>query len=88
MAKIIPFLPANDVPFQATITLDGHAYIFYVRWNIFGQRWYVVLYDTTGDLIFNLPLVESPLNYNISMTWGYFDTMLVFRESSQCFEVI
>lgn len=84
----IPFIPPKNSPFQTVITLDaGQSYIMYVKWNLFGERWHIELYDLTGDLIFNLPLIESPLHYDISMTRGYFDTPLIYRESTNNFEV-
>lgn len=83
----IPFLPSSDSPFQSSITLDGQGYIFYVKWNLFGQRYYVELYDNFGTMIFNLPLIESPVDYDISMTKGYFNSTFIYRESTKNFEV-
>lgn len=83
----IPFTPAATQNFQFQTTLDGSVYTVIVTWNLFGQRYYVNIYSTSGLLIVSLPLIGSPLTANISMTAGYFTTQLVFRVSSQNFEV-
>lgn len=71
--------------FQAT--LDSQPYNVIVTWSIYGQRYYVNLYDTAGVRIFTMPLIGSPNDYDISMTAGYFTSKLIYRESSQQFEV-
>ena len=51
-------------------TLDDDEYTAYVKWNIFGQRYYVHLYDSSGTLIFCRPLISSGDGIQIdSMTW-------------------
>jgi hypothetical protein len=87
MPTIIAFTPTPQAPFQFQPTLDGNSYNATVTWNVYGQRWYVNLVDGFGDLIFCLPLIGSPPDYDISLTAGYFASTLVFRQALQQFEV-
>jgi len=43
------FVPNNVAPFSFQPTLDGQVYTVRVTWNVFGQRWYVNLYDLAFD---------------------------------------
>jgi hypothetical protein len=88
MATLIQFNPSATANFQFQATLDGQNYIVVVTWNLFGQRYYINIYDTSGVLKLAMPLVGSPNDYDISMTAGYFTTKLVYRVQSNNFEVI
>ena len=51
------------------------------------QRYYVSLYAADQTLKLCVPLVGSTDSNNISLVAGYFTSTLVFRISSQSFEV-
>ena len=87
MTTYIPFTPSPTAPFQFSAMLDGASYTGTVRWNTAGQRWYVTLTDSTGTVIFTLPLIGSPVGSDIPLTAGYFTSTLVYREGTQTFEV-
>ena len=87
MSQIIPFLPDSNANFQFQATLDGEQYNCVCTFNAYGQRYYVSVYDLFGGLIFSRPIIASPSFYNVSLTFGYFDTTMVYRESSQAFEI-
>lgn len=84
----IDFSPSLSAPFQFGATFDGGLYTVIVTWNLFGQRWYVNIYDTNNTLIVCLPMVGSPVGFNISLTAGYFATQLVWRVGNGQFEVV
>jgi hypothetical protein len=88
VTDIIRFTPSTTSNFQFQVTLDGSQYNVIVNWNIYGQRYYVNIYDVNNRLVVCLPLIGSPLNYNISLTAGYFKTQLVYRVQNSQFEVI
>ena len=71
---IVKFTPNPYSNFQFQANLDGTNYI-----NI---------YTLNNKRILTLPLIGSPLEYDISMTAGYFTTKLIYRESMQQFEII
>ena len=84
----VAFAPSPTAPFQFQATFDGNAYTVIVTWNLFGQRWYVNVYDLSQNLVVALPMIGSPPGYNISLTAGYFTTQLVWRVTTGNFEVI
>lgn len=85
---IIDFSPTTTSVFTFQPTFDGSVYTCVVSWNLAGQRYYVSCYSLAGILIFNLPLIGSPLDYDISITAGYFTTKMVYRVQSGVIEII
>ena len=85
-STITPFVSTQGV-FQFQATLDGESYNVSVPWNFYAQRWYVSVFDQFNVRVLTLPLIGSPDDYDISLTAGYFTTKMVFRASSQSFEV-
>jgi hypothetical protein len=81
------FQPTASTPFQFQPELDGSIYTGIVTWNIFRMGWYLNLFALDGTRVVTLPLIGSPDDADISMTKGYFNSTLVFRDSSQTFEV-
>ena len=60
MPALFPFQPApRSGPFQFTPTLDGTQYNAVVTWNVYGQRWYVSIYDLSGNLVVARPVVPT-----------------------------
>ncbi len=87
MTTITPFTPSSTAPFQFQPTLDGSLYTAIVTWCLFGRRYYLNLFTLQGTRVFTMPLIGSPLDYDISLTAGYFTSKLIFRAPSQQFEV-
>ena len=83
----VHFLPSTTSLFQFQAILDLSTYTVILTWALFGQRYYVNIYDVAANLVVSLPLISSPDNYDISMTAGYFYSTLVFRASTQSFEI-
>ena len=87
MTTIVSFRPSPAANFQFQASLDGSTYTITVIWNLSGQRWYINVTDSQNQLIVSLPMIASPDNFNIDLLAGYFTTVLVFRQSSQQFEI-
>ena len=87
MANLIPFTPSKSETFTFQPILDGTVYACSVTWNLFGQRWYVNCYDTSGGWIFTVPLIGSTNEYDISITAGYFASTMIYRVSSNTIEI-
>lgn len=87
MTTFVPFVPSAQSPFTFMATLDGNAYNVIVTWNYYGQRYYVNIYTIQGDLVVSIAMIGSPDEYDISMTAGYFESELIFRVSSNTFEI-
>jgi len=86
-STIIPFTPSASANFQFQCTLDGAPYNVICTFNAYAQRFYVNIYDLTGTLVLSRPLIGSPSFANVSLTLGYFETTMIYRESSQVFEI-
>jgi hypothetical protein len=81
------FVPSTQAPFQFQPTFDGISYNVVVTWNLFGKRFYVNVYNLDGTWVYTMPLIGSPLHYDISMNAGYFTSTLVYRTQNRQFEV-
>jgi len=90
MTTLVPFnpLPFSSPPFQSNFTLDGQSYQGTVTWNIFGQRWYFTLTDSSGNIAWNGPLIGSPTGYDIPLALSVFTaSTILYREDSGNFEI-
>ena len=88
---IIPFTPSpsTNPPFSTIFTLDGNPVQGNVRWNIAGQRWYLTLMSQDSTVLWNGPLIGSPVNSNIYLAPGIFSvSTLVFRAATSSFEAL
>lgn len=74
LTTIIPFTPSiapGSPPFQFNATFDGTVYACSVRWNVYAQRYYVLVSALDGPVIVNQALVGS-LNAKLlsSLSWS------------------
>ena len=86
----IPFTPNNlsSPPFSASLTLDGASYAGNVTWNITGQRWYLTIVDSSGNVKWSGAMVGSPLSYDIYLAPGVFSSStILYREDTGNLEV-
>jgi hypothetical protein len=82
----INFTPSATSSFQFNPTLDGQPYVATCTWNIYGQRYYVNIYNSYSTLIMSRPIIASPDNYDINLLTGYFtSSTMVYRASSNDF---
>ena len=79
--------PFYDDITSFTTTLDGERHTAYVEWNFAGERWYIRLLDSTGELIMNAPVIESTRELPLNMLSGYFANSIIFNSTTQAFEV-
>jgi hypothetical protein len=88
MATITNFQPSSQAAFQFQAAFDGNWCTVICTWNLFGQRYYINIYDLSGALILCRAMTGSPIGYDINLVAGYFTTStLVFRSPTQQFEV-
>lgn len=101
MSTIIPFTPVqtkNAIPFQFQVNLTGPTALVSspagtfnvaVKWQTFGQRYYISLTDQQGNVVINnKPLIESdPTATPISLIAGYFASTLYYFPDLQQFVV-
>ena len=60
MTTIIPFLPSNLFTPKFRATLDGNDYDIKITWNVSAQRYYVNVYDLSGNWTVTVPMIQSP----------------------------
>lgn len=77
----------NYINFEFQADFDGDTYNVIVTWSIYGERYYVTIFNTSNVRVLTIPLIGSPDDYDISLTAGYFTSTLVYRESSRQFEI-
>lgn len=71
MTTYTDFVPPQLGPFQWQPTLDGQVYTAIVTWNLMGRRYYLNLYDLSGNLIFCVPVIGSPDGVTIeTLSWA------------------
>lgn len=87
MTTFVQFKPSQFANFQFSPTLDGISYTAICTWNIYAPRYYISIYDNNGTLIVTNPIVGSPDNFDINLVYGYFQSTLVYRVSSNNFEI-
>ncbi|HGL4258432.1 TPA: hypothetical protein ACKE3D_002112 [Burkholderia dolosa] len=87
---LIPFTPSNasTPPFSTSVTLDGASYVANVAWNFYGQRYYMTIADTAGNVIWTGAMVGSPNGFDILLAPGIFkQSTILFREDTGNIEV-
>lgn len=88
MTTFVQFNPSPYANFQFSPTLDGITYTAICTWNIYGERYYINIYNSSGNLIVTNPIIASPDDFNINLVFGYFQTsILIYRASSNNFEI-
>jgi len=88
MTTLVQFKPSSNANFQFTPVLDGITYTAICTWNLYGQRYYLNIYNNSNTLIVTNPIVASPDNFDINLVYGYFKTStIIYRASSNSFEI-
>jgi hypothetical protein len=87
MTTFTPFVvPPNGI-FQFQPVLDGLVYTLQVKWNVSGQRWYMYLATVRSVEVLNQALIASPPEADQDLLAGYFNSTMIFRGTTQTFEV-
>ncbi|EEC7405721.1 hypothetical protein D4L89_RS10445 [Escherichia coli] len=87
MTTLIPFKPDGRGPFQFTARIGEYETFARVPFNLYANRYYLELKDSSGDVIVYMPLIASPDSYDINLAMPCSPGKLVFRESTNQFEV-
>jgi hypothetical protein len=72
-----------SIPYKFQPTLDGVSYSAEIWWNVQGQRCYITVSDLQANVIFSLALIDSPIDYPISMTGAFFKSTLTYHSSNK-----
>ncbi len=60
MTTLTPLISSTLVAPKFTANLDGDDYSVVITWNMSGQRYYINVYDTSGNWITTVPIISSP----------------------------
>lgn len=71
---------------QYNIQLDGNTYTASIYWMAFSQRFYITIYDSSGNLVLNTTLISS--NYNINIIAGYFTSVMYYNQVDSILQVL
>jgi hypothetical protein len=73
-----PFVPSNVKAPTFQPALDGLTYTVSILFNVSGQRYYLNCKDITGNLIFMVPLVNTPNPMILeSLIWDEVDEVVI-----------
>ncbi|MGK0739948.1 hypothetical protein ACSFCX_00105 [Yokenella regensburgei] len=86
MTTTIPFKPDGKTPFSFQATVGGAKLFGTVPYNQYANRYYLRLTDGQGQVVWYVPLVGSPDDYDINLAHPYAPGALVYRVSSNQFE--
>lgn len=86
MTAFIPFKPNGQAPFTFQATVGGVKLFGVVPFNLYANRYYLKLTDSTGATVVYVPLIESPDNFDINLALPYAPGSLIYRDSSRQFE--
>ncbi|MFT2793032.1 hypothetical protein ACMV5I_23600 [Serratia sp. T13T92] len=86
---LYPFSGNEQKSMIFTPMLDGGVYNCQTKWNLAAQRWYLNVTDNSGIRLLTIPLISSPIGYDINMLVGAFNvTSMVWRSAIGQIEVI
>ncbi|HGE8482418.1 TPA: hypothetical protein ACGD7T_001251 [Serratia marcescens] len=84
-----PFSGNEQESMIFTPMLDGEVYNCQTKWNIAAQRWYLNITDNSGNRLLTIPMIDSPVGYDINLLIGPFtNTKMVWRYAIGQIEVI
>lgn len=66
MTTIFNFQESPLAPYSFNPTMDERVVAAQVRWSLYGKRYYLLMAELGGELIFNLPLIGSVTGFHIT----------------------
>ncbi len=87
MTTYVQFIQPINQAFQFQATLDGTQYLVTLPWSLYGQTYMIYITQLDGTLVFATILCASPDNYDINIVKNFFTSTLVYRDSTNTFEI-
>ena len=87
MTAFITFSPPNNEPFQFTASVNGRMLFCVVLYNFYANRYYLQATDNGNAVALNVPMIASPDEYDINLALPFAPGKIVYRASSNQFEV-
>lgn len=70
MTTYVNFVPSTTGPFSFQATLDGTPYNVTITQNVYGQRYYVNVYDISNNLVVSRGMNSSTPKFGGTFTWA------------------
>jgi hypothetical protein len=70
MSSIVPWVPSQQTLFSFEATINGAQYLVSTPWNVFGQRYFLKIVDSSGNLILYRSLVATGPQIQGSFSWA------------------
>lgn len=88
MTTYIQFAQPKNRAFTFTAVFSSGLSLFAsVPFNLYARRYYLQLTDNNNNVVVYTPLIESPDGYDFNLALPYSPNSIVFRKSSNNFEV-
>lgn len=87
MTTYIQFTPNSKAPFSFTATVGSQTLFITVPYNLYSNRYYIQATDGNNSIVLYTPLVASPPGNDINLALPYAPGKLIYRESTNNFEV-
>lgn len=86
---LYPFTGNEQRSMTFSPMLDGRIHDCQIKWNMAAQRWYLNITDNSAKRKLTIPLIASPIGYDINLLVGAFSTTkMVWRCAIGQIEVI
>jgi hypothetical protein len=70
VTTLVDFVPSTTVPFAFFAALaNGVQYTVAIRWNPFGERWYITVSDLSNNVIVHRAIAQSGPRFQAVLTW-------------------
>lgn len=87
MTEYVNFSPSDKEQFKFTANIGGRIVFVSIPYNRYANRYYVRIRTDSNTISSFVPLVASPDGYDINLALPYAPGSLVYRESTNNFEV-
>lgn len=87
MTTFITFTPPANDTFRFNASVGGRLLFCTVRYNFYANRYYLQATDNGNATAFYVPMIASPDSYDINLALPFSPGKIVYRASSNQFEV-
>ena len=87
MTEYVKFSPDDKDKFQFTANIGGKILFVSVPYNRYVNRYYVRLKTDSNNIVSLVPLIASPDGFDINLALAYAPGSLVYRKSTNNFEI-
>ncbi|PHI31157.1 hypothetical protein [Budvicia aquatica] len=87
MTTYVQFNPSDAGPFRFTANINKQTFFITVPYNRYSNRYFVEFRDRNNNIAMYVPLIESPDDFDLNIALPFAPGSLVYRASTNNFEV-